>query len=95
MSTFCKIFVNTSFNLITQPAVLVFTIACHFMFLVHVAERRKKVSSRGVYRNGDAVIVGSNPAVINHPFFCEERKTPPNQDTVKLSQPEVQLTVRG
>jgi len=33
MSNFCKIFVNTSFNLMTGPAVSVFITAFHFMFL--------------------------------------------------------------
>jgi hypothetical protein len=48
------------------------------MSLVQVAGRIKKASlgGGGVYRNEDAEIVGSNPAVTNHPFFCEERKTP-------------------
>ena len=79
MSIFCKIFVNTNFNSITEPAVPDFTIACHFMFLVWVAEQRKKVSSRGVYPNVDEVIVGSNPAVINHPSFAKKRKRIPTK----------------
>ena len=79
----------------TESAVPVFITAGHFMFLVYVAERKKNVSSRGVHRNEDAEIVGSNPAVINHSFFCEVRKTSPNYDVVKRSQPELQLIVRG
>ena len=42
MSIICNVFVNTSFNLITEQAVPVFTTACQFMFFVKVAERRKK-----------------------------------------------------
>jgi len=52
-----------------EPAVPVFIRAGHFMFLVYVAERRKNVFSRGVYRNEDAEIVGSNRAFINHSNF--------------------------
>jgi hypothetical protein len=79
MLTFCQIFVNIIFNLITEQAVPVFITACNVMFLVYVAERRKKVSSRLVYRNEDAVIVGSNRDVINHPFFCGKGKRLPNK----------------
>jgi hypothetical protein len=65
------------------------------MFLVQVIGRKKRVLSRGEYQNEDAEIVGLIPAVINHRFFCEERKTPPNQDVVKHFQSDVQLILRG
>jgi hypothetical protein len=77
-----------------EPAVPVLLSACNFMSLVQVAERKKNPSS-WVYRNEDAEFVGSNPAVTNHHFFCEESKTPHNQDVIKLYQPEIQLILRG
>jgi hypothetical protein len=75
----CKIFVNTIFNLITEPAVPVFTTACHVVFLVCVEQQRKYVSSRRVYRNEDAEIVGSNPTVNNHSSFAKKGKRLPNK----------------
>jgi hypothetical protein len=71
MSTFCKFFVNTSFNLMTVSAVPVFNTTCQFMFLAQVAERRKKVSSRRTYRSDESVVVVSHPFVINHQFLRE------------------------
>ena len=73
MWTLCKIFINTIFYLMTEPA------TCHVVFLVCVEQRRKNVSSRWVYRNEDAEIVGSNPAVINHSSFAKKGKRLPNK----------------
>ena len=79
-----------------EPAVPVFTTVCLFNVPCIGGWAKGKKAPLGVgYRNENVEILGSNPAFINHSFFCEDRKMPPNQEVVKCSHSEVQLIATG